>query len=161
MKLWLGVMASAALLTGCQSTTAPVELNNVMGVKEKYEKATNLDVLSKHETIANLKEIKFHRCMGLTAGCPDKCGHSGNFAIFEIEEYKSYTKPGKYGDPKQKVFRVQLTDFNKKPLNDPVAKAVAKLSVGDRVELDWNHIYIDEKGMKYPVREVIRLKQID
>ena len=157
MKRICYVVAFAAVLTGCQTTV----LNNESAIAEKYAKASKVDVLSTHQTISRLKDVKFHTCRGMTALCPDRCGDSGEFASFEILEYKNYAKNGEYGDGKQSEFRVQLTDFNKKPLKNSVAKYVSKLEVGDRVELDWNHLYVDQNGSKFPVREVVRIIKLD
>ncbi len=154
MKRLLGLAVSAVVLAGCQT----VDFDDEVVVMQEYKGA---ELLSQHETIATLKDVQFYRCPGMTALCPDKCGDSGEFAIFEIEEYTDYKKPSEYGDEKQTEFRIQLTDFNKDDLDNPVAEAADDLDIGDRVKLNWSHLYVDENGNKFPVRVVTRLTEID
>jgi len=122
------------------------------------------DLLSKHETIAIFKGTEFYRCMALTSRCPEKCGHSGLFANFEITEYTKYEKPGEYGDAKQKRYSVQVSDFYKKPIGDPKIVAFIKsLKVGDEVVLHWNHNYVTwstgELTSKSPERVITKLEK--
>ena len=42
----------------------------------------------------------------------------------------------------KKIFRFQVSDFDKKPLEDsPGSKAVVAMKDGDYVRLEWNHEY--------------------
>jgi hypothetical protein len=125
------------------------------------------ELLSKHETIAEFKGIRFHSCMGRTALCPESCGHSGEDAIFEIKSYTNYQKPGEYGDAKQSTYRIRVSDFSKKPVGDAaINEFVRKLKKGDQVILNWNHNYVTTKypdgtQSKGPARTIVKLVRKD
>ena len=97
--------------------------------------------------------------MGRTARCPDRCGHSGKLASFEIIEYLAYEKPGKYGDPKNKTFQVLIKD-NMSNLKVPaaIAKAILALKPGDTVHLQWNHNYVTKGGTSSPERPIQKIE---
>lgn len=122
-----------------------------------------LEVLAEHKVIAAFDGQAFHRCLGRTGLCPDRCGHSGDFANFEITDYLHYKKPGKYGDKQQETYRVQTTDFNREPTGDPALFAyVETLEKGDLVLIEWKHLYGEVRpGVKSPVRPLLLLKKID
>lgn len=106
-------------------------------------KELDRETLSTHETLAAFEGVKFRRCMGRTALCPDRCSHSGEYATFRIEKYIKYEKPGKYGDAKQKTFSIRVSDFNKKPVGGADRLAlIRKLKPGDQVNLSWRHDYV-------------------
>jgi len=102
--------------------------------------ATKVDTLARHETVAEFRGANYHRCMGLTSLCPDKCGHSGTLAKFKIVNYLSYEKLGEYGDPKCDEF-VFLVEDNMKHAKVPadIRDAVSLLKQGDIVLLSWKH----------------------
>jgi hypothetical protein len=123
-------------------------------------------LLSEHRTVAQFVAIKPQTCRGLTALCPDRCGHSGDFADFKIVAYLHYAKPGEYGDPKADTFTVQLSD-NQGNLKLPKATvdAVRALKEGGFVLLDWNHDYVTrtEPGggeSKFPDRPIVKLQPV-
>ena len=72
--------------------------------------AEKRELLSSHQTTATFSDIEKRKCRGRTSACPDRCGDSGDYASFKIIEYIDYKKPGKYGDPKQTTFSVQIQD---------------------------------------------------
>ncbi len=120
------------------------------------------EMLSEHETVAIFKGAPFRTCRGRTTRCPNQCGHSGTFATFEIVKYLKYKKPGKYGDPKAKVHRVQVADNNKKPKVDAkIAKLIGALKEGDHVLLSWRHDYVTRNRSKFPERVITKLEKID
>lgn len=113
------------------------------------------ELLSSHDTVARFEGLKYHKCMGLTALCPDRCGESGKLATFAIVNYIKYEKPGEYGDPKQEQFMVLVED-NMKNLKVPKAirDAIIALKPGDLVHLQWNHDYVTQAGSKFPERPI-------
>ena len=116
------------------------------------------DLLSAHDTVARFTGLKDHRCMGLTALCPDRCGESGKLATFAIVKYLSYQKPGQYGDPKQEQFMVLIEDNMKNPkVPKAIRDAVLALKPGDLVRLQWNHDYVTREGAKFPERPIKNL----
>jgi arylsulfatase A-like enzyme len=111
-------------------------------------------VLSRHVTVATFKGKEYRLCRGRTSRCPKTCGQSGEFAVFSIEGYIEYEKPGKYGDPMKKTFRFQVSDFDRKPLEgSPGARTVSSMKAGDYARLEWNHEY-DGSMPSRPLRVV-------
>lgn len=144
MKLFpkLTILLTALLLMAVQAA-------------EKY------DVLSVHKTKATFKGTREHRCMGLTALCPDRCGDSGTMAIFTIDEYTLWVKKGEYGDDKQTAFQF-LTENNLKKAKIP-AELLAQMKTlkpGDKVVLEWEHRYMNRDGSRWPERPVTKLEKI-
>jgi hypothetical protein len=100
-------------------------------------------LLSTHETVATFAGIEYRVCRGLTGACPERCGNSGEYALFNVVKYLKYAKPGKYGDGKQTSRVIQVSDFHKKPAGDPkLNKIIKTLKEGDQVLLSWNHNYV-------------------
>jgi hypothetical protein len=126
------------------------------------DKKPKLDTLAVHRTIARFEGAPYRLCRGLTAMCPDRCGHSGEFATFTIVEYLKYEKPGKYGDPRQTQFSFQVSGFDRKPKGDPKLRTIVSgLKKGDLVLLGWDHLYGEVKpGLTSPVRPVVELRKI-
>lgn len=120
------------------------------------------DLLSSHQTEARYDGIQFIPCRFLTSLCPDRCGHAKNVAMFTILSYLDYQKTGEYGDEKQMVFSVDVSSpvSESSPENE-IRKTIAELKEGDVVRLDWNHIYVTEKGNSFPERPVTRLERLD
>lgn len=130
--------------------------------KKKAKPKDKTELLSAHETEAVFTGIEFRTCRGKTGRCPENCGSSGEFAIFTIEKYLKYEKPGKYGDAKAKDKRIQISDFHKKPKGDPKLNETIKgLTKGDRVLLFWDHNYVTRGGSSMPVRPITKLEKIE
>ena len=123
-----------------------------------------LKVLVEHKVIATFQDVKFHTCMGRTGMCPERCGHSGEYANFKITDYLHYKKLGKnYGADKPQTYSVHVTDFHRKPTGDPVLGAYIKtLKAGDQVVIEWKHLYGAVRPDKISsVRPLLLLKKID
>lgn len=118
------------------------------------------DLLSSHDTEARFIGLKDRMCMGRTSLCPDRCGHSGKLATFEIVKYLNYQKPGQYGDPKQERFMVLVGDNMKNPkVPVEIRDAILALKPGDLVHLKWNHDYVTRGGSKFPERPIVLLEK--
>jgi len=154
----IAVALSAASLSG----SAHAADEDAGKVEYKGKAPANLDTLAEHRAIANYTGAPFRRCLGRTARCPDRCGNSGEFATFDIVDYLHYTTPGKYGDKKQKNYRVQISDFQRKPRGPKeLNKAISSLKPGDLVLLEWKHLYGEtQPGVKSPVRPLLHLRRI-
>jgi len=133
------------LFTACYSNKSP----------EQYQNHENL---ATHETIARFDGLKYKKCMGRTSECPDKCGKSGEIATFTILEYTKFNKTGKYG-AKQKQFHVQLTEFNRKPL-EGIYPLPPNIQEGDKVILNWNHDYVTKNHSSYPIYPVTKIEKL-
>ena len=124
-------------------------------------KAEKRELLAKHQTVAQFDGVEYHRCLGMTTLCPDKCGSSGDMASFRIHKYLAYEKPGQYGDEKQKQYSFLVED-NMKNLKVPEAirDTVKSLKKGDLVLLDWQHDYVTKDGSSSPERPIKKLEKI-
>ncbi len=123
-------------------------------------KERKVELLSRHETVAEFLGTSYHRCMGLTSLCPDRCGHSGNVATFRIIKYLNYEKPGEYGDPKVEQFVFMIADNMKvQKVDKAVRDAVEALGKGDKVLLSWDHNYVTSEGVSAPERPVVKLER--
>ena len=125
------------------------------------QRIPKVDTLAKHETVAEFRGINYHRCMGLTSRCPDKCGHSGSLATFRIVNYVAYDKLGEYGDPKCEEFAFLVEDnMNNSKVPADIRAAMNALKRGDIVLLSWNHDYVTVDGSSGPQRPITRLEKI-
>jgi hypothetical protein len=123
--------------------------------------AIDRQLLSAHDTVARFTGIKDHRCMGRTALCPDRCGHSGKLATFAIVKYLRYEKPGEFGDPRQEQFRVLIEDnMNQPKVPAAILKSINTLKAGDLVRLAWNHDYVTRDGSKSPERPIVSISPL-
>ncbi|MDD4180137.1 MAG: hypothetical protein PHE87_00745 [Victivallaceae bacterium] len=145
LKLFSLVLAMAFALSSCT-------------VVEEPNKSTR--TLARHETVAEFQGTKYHRCLGMTSLCPDKCGASGTIAVFKIINYLDYNKFGEYGDPKSEQF-VFLIEDNMKNLKVPVniRDTVNSLKEGDIVHLSWDHNYVTTDGGSGPERPITKLEK--
>jgi hypothetical protein len=128
-------------------------------VEKKLAELNKRELLSSHDTVAKFTGISDYKCRGLTALCPDQCGHSGRMATFEIVKYLGYEKPGQYGDEKQKTFSVLIEDNMKNAkVPDAILKAIDSLKPGTTVHLKWNHDYVTRDGSKSPERRIVGIE---
>lgn len=130
-------------------------------VENKLAPQEKRELLSSHDTTAVFRGIREHVCMGRTALCPDRCGHSGKLATFGILEYRHYEKPGEYGDPKQERFQVLIEDnMGKRKVSEAIHTAILALKEGDKVHLKWNHDYVTKDRSSYPERTITLLEKL-
>jgi hypothetical protein len=123
--------------------------------------AESRKLLAKHQTVARFEGISYHKCMGMTALCPDRCGHSGDQATFSIVKYLAYEKPGQYGEPREARFSFLVQDNMKNmKVPDEIKRTLDSLRPGDYVLLDWRHDYVSREGANFPERPIENLKPI-
>ena len=139
------VVLSLFLFTSCYSNKAP----------EEYEKRETLAI---HETLARFDGIQYATCRGRTSTCPQKCGHSGEFAKFTILKYTKFQKNSQYGH-KRKQYQIQVSDFNKNLLIN-IPKIPQGLQQGDEVILNWNHDYVTKNHSSYPIHPLLKIERI-
>jgi hypothetical protein len=129
-------------------------------VEKKLKQQEKRELLSAHDTVARFTELKEHKCMGRTSLCPDRCGHSGRLATFEIVKYLNYEKPGEFGDPKQESFQILIEDNMKNlKVSAEIRDAILALMPGDSVHLKWNHYYVTRDGSSSPERTLTLLEK--
>jgi hypothetical protein len=117
------------------------------------------ELLSSHSTVAKFIGVKDHRCMGRTSLCPDRCGHSGKLASFEIIEYLDYQKPGEYGDPKQTNFQVLIRDNQgSAKIPDEILSIIESLKPDTKVKLSWKHDYVTKDKASSPERPITKIE---
>ncbi|NP_001267848.1 flp protein [Hydra vulgaris] len=123
---------------------------------------TTRDLLSLHETVSRFEGIVEQPCFFLTSLCPDNCGHGGSTAVFAIQEYLNYEKPGEYGDPKSEKYHVRLKDSKEATgLTKERLDLLKSLVIGDIVLLSWNHDYVHKEGCSYPERPITKLVRFE
>jgi hypothetical protein len=123
--------------------------------------AAKVETLARHETVAEFRGTNYHRCLGLTTLCPDRCGESGTLATFRIVNYLNYEKLGEYGDPKCDAFAFLVENNMKHPkVPDDIRAAINTLKPGDLVLLSWKHDYVTSQGGSAPERPITKLKKI-
>ena len=160
------ILLSLSLFYLCSSAEEPKK-EAKENTEKKDQPAREIKLLSKHETTAVFKGTETRECKGLTLLCPNECGHSGEFATFEITTYNTYEKPGEYGDPKQATYIIQLTSTIKRPMDNKKAIELVKtLKIGDKVTLNWNHNYVtttypDGGSTKSPERVIVKLEKLN
>ena len=118
-----------------------------------------IDVLSHHDAICEFQGIQHIPCRFRTALCPDRCDHASDVAMFKVLEYKEYELKGKYGDEKQEQIACEI----KKPVfhQDPaIAEKCKQLKVGQKVEVVYDHLYVDDGSNLRPERPVISIKEL-
>ena len=140
------ILMSGLFLAGCITDPSVNETST-----EKRE------ILAIHETRSEFLGVEEHVCRGLTAQCPDECGHSGSLARFRVVEYINFESFSEYGK-KQERFQFLIKDnMGLYKVDRMLAEAVERLSPGDIVLLSWNHDYVTVEGSSYPERPVTRL----
>lgn len=123
--------------------------------------AAKVETLARHETVAEFRGTNYHRCLGLTTLCPDRCGESGTLATFRIVNYLNYEKLGEYGDPKCDEFAFLVENNMKHPkVPDDIRAAINTLKPGDLVLLSWKHDYVTSQGGSAPERPITKLEKI-
>ena len=91
------LLLGGAFLSGC---AGPAATDTV---------AEERETLAVHETRAEFLGVEDHVCRGLTALCPDRCGHSGSLARFRVIEYINFESFSEYGK-KQERFQFLIKD---------------------------------------------------
>ena len=165
-------LSGTTAMGGAMTTTSTVKMAptdatltlQLTGTSTRTGTATGREpraTLARHATVAEFEGVSYHRCMGLTALCPDQCGESGSFATFKIIKYVKYEKLGEYGDPKCEQFMFLVEDNMKHPkVPAAIRDAVNALKKGDRVLLSWDHDYVTVNGSSGPERPVTKLEKL-
>ena len=139
-------LLSGLVLAGCSTDRS---MKNT--VVEKRE------TLAVHETRSEFLGLEEHVCRGLTALCPDRCGHSGSLARFRVVEYIKFESFSEYGK-KQELFSVLVRDNQGRlKVDQMLADSISRFSPGDIVLLSWNHDYVTKNGSSVPERPVTKL----
>ena len=119
------------------------------------------DTLATNSTISLFEGITKRPCFFRTDLCPDKCNHSKELAKFKIIEYLEYTKPGEYGDEKQDFFYADINyNAEENKQKKEFIDFIKTLKEGDKVKLNWDHIYINNNGSRYPERPIRFISKI-
>lgn len=76
-------------------------------------------------------------------------------AVFKIDEYLKYEKPGQFGDAKVDTFSWNLkpeSDSNK--LHPEFLEIVKNLQLNQKVGINWTHFYIHNENGAHPESSV-------
>ena len=129
-------------------------------------------LMTSHATVARFAGLQALPCRHLTSLCPDRCGHAGTLAVFDVVRYLHWARePGQqYGDERQARHHVRLggepgwgAGARQATLVPGLDAALRALAPGTLVRLDWRHDYVTtvwEGGgsAKGPERPVTRLE---
>ena len=158
-KIILSLALAGTLLVSCNLLT-----KNEKQTKEKMMDKTNevrkKPFTSTHIFTATFEDIKFHTCMGRTAGCPDQCGSSGNMATFKVKEYKDFIVNGQGGTEKLTKYSVLISDFYKKDLKTAYVNEIKNLKKGDEVIIHIEYVYNTTKSTVRTIENLIGITKI-
>jgi len=73
--------------------------------------------------------------------------------LFSIESYVEYEKRGQYGDAKTDRFHASLSPTENGGSQEMVDK-IRALAPGQRVRLEWDHIYVRDQNGAHPERPI-------
>ena len=118
-----------------------------------------MQLLASNDTLARYRGVQERACMHRTSLCPDACNHANAWALFDVDTYLAYDKPGQYGDPKEERFAMQTRPADKVEHVAGARELLASLAPGDHVRLAWVHEYVTERGCSFPIRRVLRLER--
>ncbi|NLA24191.1 MAG: hypothetical protein GX879_04410 [Bacteroidales bacterium] len=108
---------------------------------EIKEEIVAKEFTSIHVFTAKFEGVEFHECMGLTALCPDQCGHSGNMANFKVIDYKDFVVNGEAGTEKLEDYHVLISDYYKNDLDKDYVPFIKSLNPSDEVEIHLEYVY--------------------
>ena len=102
-------------------------------------------------------------CRGMTADCPDKCGHATKVARFRVIRNVDYAQNSEYGDEKVAPGSIVMVDVKKPtPGQDDAAifELIDKLELGNKVIMPQEHCYGEIGNLMTPFRPVTKLEII-
>ncbi|MCT4665217.1 MAG: hypothetical protein N4A45_08310 [Flavobacteriales bacterium] len=152
------LLLSIPFLFSCCSGKKTTE--TTVNKPNKEHTLTDNDFTRYHIFDATFSKTKYHKCMGMTADCPDKCGNSGEYANFEITRYKKFDGKGEGGSQKLETYQKQISDFNKKRFNDESVRIIESLKPGDQVEIQVNYIYDTRLTTVQTVENLISIRKL-
>lgn len=120
------------------------------------------EILASNEVIATYVGTHSAPCMHMTAECPDRCTHATKYAQFKVIKNIKYVKDGEYGVAKAEAESLMRVDVEKdiEGQNASVAKTIAALKPGDKVELTVTHYYLTKDNSRYPAYPATSLKKL-
>lgn len=121
---------------------------------------SDYDITRYHIFDAIFSRTKYHKCMGMTADCPEKCGNSGEYANFEIIRYKKFYGNGEGGAQKLESYQKQISDFNKNRFSNESIQVIESLKPGDHVEIQVNYVYDTRLTTVQTVENLISIKKL-
>lgn len=104
---------------------------------------------------------KFHKCLGMTANCPEKCGSSGNMATFKVTNYKEFLVNGQAGNEKLTEYSVLISDYYQKDLDKPYVPVIKSLKKGEEVIIHLEFVYDTTQSTVSTVENLISITPND
>jgi hypothetical protein len=102
-------------------------------------------------------------CRGMTADCPDKCGHATKVARFRVIRNVDYAQNSEYGDEKVAPGSIVMVDVKKPtPGQDDAAifELIDKLELGNKVIMTQEHCYGEIGNLVTHFRPVTKMEII-
>lgn len=147
------LFSAAIALNACIPPSHEKCVGYIVNTRAAQDKRSS-KLLSRHDTNAVFAGTREHVCMGRSMLCPDRCGHSGTLAVFNIERYNNYDAPDKYGDPQTNEFVCMLKPEGSAEVPKEILEQIRTLKPGDKVRLIWDHIYVSDDSGAFPERPI-------
>lgn len=112
------------------------------------------DLLATNEVIATYAGLSDLPCRLGTAECPDRCDHATKLAKFKVIKNLKYIGEGQYADDKAESGSIVYVDVKKdiEGQNPSIAKHIAKMKLGTKVQLTITHFYVNKGESRYTIR---------
>lgn len=120
------------------------------------------EILASNEVVATYVGTREVPCMHMTSECPNRCQHATKYADFKVIKNIKHIKDGQYGAPKAEAESFMSVDVKKdiEGQDASVAKLIATLKPGDKVQLTVTHYYLTKDNCRYPAYPATSLKKL-
>jgi len=120
--------------------------------------AESRELIFGYKSTAVFAGKQHQRCRGRTMMCPDRCGHTADTFVFNIDTITVTTndqsKNAKFCTKQQMGSSKNCSAEDLGELHLPLAES---LQVGETVELCWNHDYVTRGGGSFPQEPITAL----
>lgn len=139
----LTITLGLTLMTSCNSpkTNSETQITTTVADTVSTQKGSKKPFTSSHIFTAKYEGTSFHKCLGRTIDCPEKCGESGNLATFNVIDYEVFDVNGQGGTEKLSKFELLISDYNKNDLDKPYVSEIKNLKKGDDVIIHVEYVY--------------------
>lgn len=161
MWRFLTVMCGALMLAGCCTRGSKLEYKveeaNWQDAFCSVEPDSTYEMLSTHDVNAIYTGIETIPCRFRTALCPNRCGHGGEMANFEVTRYRMLRTSTQISDTQRKTIMVSVGE-----MAPELKELIKRLPAGTPVRVVYQGIYVRTKeGSRYPAWAIVRLEQLD
>ncbi len=168
MKNIIWAISFLVILSSCNQKTLKntidkkTEAKTVAKDSGNEAKESNMinEFTTRHVFIAELEKTEYATCMGMTSMCPKECGNSGEFVHFKTVKYIAHLGKGQARQEKMDHYRIQRSDYYKKPLTAPHLNVLKDLKAGDQVKITVEYVYDTTKSVVRTVEHIISIEKV-